>query len=35
MFSHTGEVIYRRLLLALLWVISALLVGRAAFGLFL
>ena len=35
MFSRTGEVIYRRLLLALLWVISALLVGRAAFGLFL
>jgi uncharacterized membrane protein YfcA len=35
MFSHTGEVIYRRLLLALLWVISALLVGRAALRLFL
>lgn len=33
MFSHAREEVYRRVLLALLWTISALLAGRAAFGL--
>jgi len=33
-FSATGEAAYRRLMLALLWLISAVLVGRAAFALF-
>jgi uncharacterized membrane protein YfcA len=35
MFSHAREAVYRRVLLALLWGISALLVARAGFGLFL
>jgi len=34
-FSATGEVTYRRVVLALLWLISAALVGRAAFALLL
>jgi uncharacterized membrane protein YfcA len=35
MFSHTGEAVYRRLMLYVLWLISILLAGRAAFELFL
>jgi uncharacterized protein len=33
MFSHTGETVYRCLMLFVLWSISVLLVGRAAFEL--
>jgi len=33
MFSHTGETVYRRLMLFVLWSISVLLVGRATFEL--
>jgi uncharacterized protein len=31
MFSHTGEAVYRRSMLFVLWLISVLLVGRAAY----
>jgi uncharacterized protein len=35
MFSHTGEAVYRRFMLYVLWLISVLLTGRAAYGLLL
>ena len=34
MFSHTGEAVYRRFMLSVLWLMSVFLIGRAAYELF-